>query len=93
MCIKITNRNDGILNISLNLRDCFNRTLMEGGLNQRSSFIYSQMNGAIESRLWLLSTFKQQLFFHIRQISSDVITNCKALQWAGIYLPLIIASF
>lgn len=45
------NRNDGILNISLNPRDDFKRTLMEGGLNQRSSFIYSQMNGAIESRL------------------------------------------
>lgn len=51
MCIKMINMNDGILNTSLNPRDRFSITLMEDGVNQSSSFIYSHMNEAIEGRL------------------------------------------
>lgn len=63
MCIKMINMYDGILKTLHNPRDHFNITLMEGGLNQSSTFIYSHMNEAIESRLRVLGTFKQQLFF------------------------------
>ena len=92
LCVKIINMYDGILKALLNPRDYVSITLMEDGLNQSSTFIYSHMNGAIESRLRESSTFTQQLFFsHIRQITSDAITNHKAFQRTGIYLPLIIA--
>lgn len=63
MCIKMINTNDGILKTILNPRDHFNITLMVDGLNQSSSFIYGHMNEAFKSRLWVLSTFKRQLFF------------------------------
>lgn len=62
VCVKMINMSDGILKTSLHPRDRFNITLMEGGLNQSSRFIYSHMNEAIESRLRAPSTFKQQLF-------------------------------
>lgn len=61
MCIKMINMNDGILAISLNPGERFNTTLMEGGLNQRSGFIYSQMSGAAGSRLHSNSSYFSKL--------------------------------
>lgn len=54
MRIKVLNANDEILKTLVNPKDHFNITLTEEMctcLNQSSSFIYSHMNEAIESRL------------------------------------------
>lgn len=63
MCVKLINMNDGFLKTFFNLGVHFIITVMEemcASLNQNSSFIYSSMNEAIESRLRVQSTFKQQ---------------------------------
>lgn len=61
MRIKMITMNDGSLDISLHPAERFNTTLMEAGLNQRSSFIYSQMNGVIGSRLHSNSSYFSKL--------------------------------